>query len=108
MANSSEPWTNEAILSALLKSVVSDIYERATENHEVIEAVTDGNFSRLSDQLVELQMGVLDSLFSLIDGSRRLDDWPGVKLVNGETCEPLAPDLGWELSRVESEYLEEN
>jgi hypothetical protein len=107
MAGSKKAWTNEEILHKFLWAVTERIYRVASEStNQFREVASDENPNRSKDRLVEIQIGVLADVFSLIDGARGPTDWPGIKLVNAETGEALSNDLAWDLSSVESEILD--
>ena len=107
MTDTKKAWTNEEILHEFLWLIVSNIYRWASESVDgVREDAADENLNRLKDRLVNLQIGIVGHVFSLIDGSSGPTDWPGIKLVNAETGEPLSGDLDWELSHIEGKYLD--
>lgn len=97
-------WTNQAILREFLKGVVQYVY--AVNVDAVREAASEENPNRLRDRLIDIQIGVIADIFAYIDGATGPSDWPGIKLVNGETGESLSDELAWDLSSVEGEFLE--
>lgn len=106
MSGSEQTWTNEEVLGLFLRTLIDRIYRTASSAVESTrEAATSKNPNRLRDRLIELQMGVLTDVLGLVDGSSGPTEWPGIRLVNGETGEVLAEELDWELSRVEGEYI---
>jgi hypothetical protein len=104
---SKKAWTNKEILHQFLWAVTERINRVAAESiNQFREVASEENPKRLKDRLVEIQIGVLADVFSLIDGARGPTDWPGIKLVNAETGESLSNNLAWDLSSVESEILD--
>ena len=86
--------------------VVKYIYRVASESGDQIrEAAIDDNPNRLENRLVELQVGAVVRMLSLIDGTSVPSDWPSLRLVNAETGESISNDLVWAFSDVEGDYL---
>ncbi len=106
MFSTPNPWTDEELLHTFLEMVVRYVYRAASESGEMIrEAAADDDPSRLQDRLVELQVGAVVRILSIIDGTSAPGDWPGLELVNAETGKPLSNDLAWAFSQVEGDYL---
>lgn len=109
MTNSKTSWTKETLRDYFLRAIVTDIHDTASKwSDGVRDAAHDEHPNQLRDRLIELQIGVVVSMFSLIDGSRGPTSWPGIKLVNGETGKSLSNELCWELSRMELTVIEED
>jgi hypothetical protein len=107
MSDSNGNWTNENLLREFLAVIVKDIYESSSQSINRFRDASTMDDQQIKEQLVNLQLGLISGVFGLIDGSRRPREWPGVKLVHGETGEVLTEDLNWELSAAESLYLDE-
>jgi hypothetical protein len=97
------------MLEEFLRITLIDIYRTASQWTDTIQdTASDEAPNYLRDRLVELQIGAIVNIFSLVDGTIGPTVWPGVKLVNAETGKSLSDDLCWELSRIESTILDES
>lgn len=100
-------WTSEEALRTFLRLIIRDISKTAAQSVDRLrDAAYDPNSHRITDLIIELQVGVVSRIFSLIDGTSAPSDWPGIKLVHGVTGEVLSDHLAWDFSAVESEYLD--
>lgn len=100
-------WTSEDALRTFLLMIVRDIYKTAAQSADSLrDAAYDPNPHRIRDRVIELQVGVVSRIFSLIDGTSAPSDWPGIKLVHGVTGEVLSDNLAWDFSAVEGAYLD--
>lgn len=107
MADSGKSWTNQEMLEEFLTIIVTDIYRTAFQCIDAIrDAAMNENPSRLKDRLIDLQIGTVASIFSLIDGASGPTYWPGVQLVDAKTGETLSSDLRSAFSRIEGKCLD--
>jgi hypothetical protein len=106
MPSTRESRTDEELLHDFLLLVVKYIHRVASGSGELIrEAATDDSPVRLRNQLVELQVGVVVRMLTLIDGTSAPSDWPALELINAETGDSLSDDLTWAFSEVEGDYV---
>lgn len=107
MENEERHLTTQELLQEFMLFIVKDTYETASQRAQAVrEAALDDNINRVTDILVNVYLGGIVLLFTLIDGRAQPVKWPYIRLVNSETNENLSDDLAAALSRAEDEYLE--
>ncbi len=100
-------WTNKEILHEFLWTIVELAYEYGSKSAEELrETAASDSPEELKHRLINIQLGIVNVAFGLIDGRSGPSDWPGIKLVNAETGETLSDDLDVALVTVEHEYLD--